>query len=108
MGRNLTVAGPTGAKGLQAAAIMAGAGVAPLPTRNLGPQLANRRINAIRNNLVAAKRQLSDPGRLALTTLYVASDAYRDRDAFYKQFINNIFNLTPACGACNKAKNARV
>jgi hypothetical protein len=106
LGDQLTLGAATGNKAAQVDQIMQGHGLTKMGTRNNGPALTDGRLNSLRRNFTDAKRQLSDKGRLVLSTFYVAWGV-NDLKAFTKLFVNNFFNLVPACGACNKAKNNR-
>jgi hypothetical protein len=106
IGNGLTVGQATGRKGSQSGAIMTGGVITPVATRNAGPALANYNLNAVRDRFDVNKRNLSNDGQLALTALYVAMHPISDED-FFRYFLNNFFNLVPACGSCNKAKNNR-
>ena len=107
VGDQLTVAAATGAKGSQVQAIMQGIGLTKLPTRNDGPTLDQGRLNAKHHNFTDQKRQLTNKGQLALSTFYASWNDLANPKTFLKLFVNNFFNLVPACGACNKAKNFR-
>jgi hypothetical protein len=107
LGDQLTVAAATGAKGSQVQAIMQAGFLLKLPTRNNGPTLDHGRLNAKHNNFHDQKRQLTDKGQLVLSAFFASWNDTTNPATFLKLFVNNFFNLVPACGACNKAKNNR-
>lgn len=55
----------------------------------------------------ATAGQLTDKGQLVLSAFFASWNQTTNPATFLKLFVNNFFNLVPACGACNKAKNNR-
>lgn len=107
LGNQLTQGDATGSKAAQVQAIMNNGVITALDTRNSGPTLADGVLNHKRKKFTDAKRKLTDKGQLVLSGFYAAWNNLIDQKTFLKLFYNNFFNLVPACGACNKAKNHR-